>query len=264
MDAAMRAFEQDRRHLLAVVTAGRKKALEDKATISWERISDDMRRYLMEQAGDNWREEFLPVVKGLVEEHGEELALAFGFAFDVRNLEAMDWFNTYTAEFAGQVTDTTKDQIATMLQRANADGWSHQDMTKSLDSAFRAWMGDATEEDRVWLSERLPDSRYNYRAELIARDQTMRASNAGGAALYEQWGVQRKEWLATMDSRTRASHLAMQERYGPGTGGVPMNAPFQGNGEYGPWAVMYPGDDSMGAPLGEIISCRCTSLPVVD
>ena len=263
-DAAKQAFEKDRRNLLAINNAGRKKALQEKAMISWESTSDEMRRYMMEQSPENWQELFLPVIEGLVTSQGQGLAAAFGFQFDVRNLETADWFSTYTAKFAGEVTDTTKDAIATMLQRANVDGWSHNDMTKALDSSFRAWMGEATEDDRIWLRERLPGTPHNYRAELIARDQTMRASNAGGEALYREWGVERKEWLATGDKRTRTSHLAMETMYGPGTGGVAMNEPFRGDGDYGPWNVMYPGDSSLGAPLGEIIQCRCTSLPVVE
>ena len=58
-----------------------------------------------------------------------------------------------------------------------------------------------------------------------------------------------KEWVTVGDSRVREAHLAAdgQERL--------MNTPFDVDGEQLRW----PGDDGLGASLGNIINCRCSA-----
>jgi len=86
----------------------------------------------------------------------------------------------------------------------------------------------------------------------VARTETMRASNAGGFQLYKDWGVQRKEWLATGDNRTRDSHRAANGQI------VSIDEPFTVGGS----PMMYPGDP--GAPIAEFANCRCTTAPVFE
>lgn len=94
----------------------------------------------------------------------------------------------------------------------------------------------------------------------------MRASSAGTNALFDDWGVQYREWYATPDDRTRGpdspqSPSNYDHRVGAAFGQEPliakMGEPFIIGGE----ALMYPGDPA-GSP-GNTISCRCTILPVI-
>ena len=89
-----------------------------------------------------------------------------------------------------------------------------------------------------------------------ARTAFTGAQNAGRQAGYEaavQMGIElKKQWIATLDLRTRHSHAMLDEEK------VDYNAKFS-NG------LMFPGDPS-GAP-SEVYNCRCTTvafLPGVD
>lgn len=90
------------------------------------------------------------------------------------------------------------------------------------------------------------------RATKIARTETtkvMSQARQDGMDKVEKRGIKlEKEWVATLDGRTRDSHANMDgER-------VPKDQPFS-NG------LMYPGDSSGGAE--EVINCRCTMVAIV-
>jgi len=72
--------------------------------------------------------------------------------------------------------------------------------------------------------------------------------------LYSEFQVSEREWLSTKDDRVRDDHLAMDGRTAKMDEAWSMPDGSQ---------VMFPGDDSLGAPLGQIIQCRCTEIPVI-
>lgn len=57
-------------------------------------------------------------------------------------------------------------------------------------------------------------------------------------------------WVSMRDERVRVSHWEADGQT------VPINEPFIING----YKMMFPLDDSMGAPIDEIINCRCVEL----
>ena len=119
-------------------------------------------------------------------------------------------------------------------------------MQRGIGELFDRWtQAGADPVDAEFIDKRAPA----YRVETIARTETMRASNAGADALYKDWGVKRREWLATMDNRTRDTH---REVNGQVRG---MNEPFIVGGS----PMMRPGD----GPIGEVANCRCTLIPVL-
>ena len=133
-------------------------------------------------------------------------------------------------------------------------------MQNHLEQLFTQYInGGATGEDFEWYAERLPP----HRTEMIARTETMRASNAGISQIFEDWGIQEREWLSTRDDRTRTrakgdtyEHLASWPD-GPDGEIKPMNEAFVGTGQ----PLRYPGD-----PIGSAantINCRCTVIPVI-
>jgi len=175
-------------------------------------------------------------------------------AFNVENLLAQEWFDTYVLTFADPILETTEKQLSAMFKQAQVEGWSVPTMNKNLETIFQQWMdGDLSAEDFAWFEERMPA----YRREMIARTETVRSSNAGSEALYRSWGTQMKEWYSTPDARTRDAH-----RIGTAWGDpplvVPINQAFPVGGEY----LMYPGDPS-GSPE-QTVNCRCTVLPVMQ
>lgn len=248
-EGARTCFETDLREVLALAGGAKAKAKKARATIDWSAFEGDVAEYLSKS--ENWQGTFVPLIQGVVEEQGQRWATELGLAFDVQNLFARDWFNSYVMTFARDINQTTKDVLAQVAAQAIRDGWSIETMQGHIESVFRQMAyGDAPPDDLAWYEERMVP----YRSELIARDQTLRASNAGNHELFSEWEVGRREWLTTLDGRERETHhLANGQVRG-------LDEPF----EVGGYRMMFPGDDSLGADISEIIQCRCTELPIVQ
>ena len=89
-----------------------------------------------------------------------------------------------------------------------------------------------------------------------ARTAVTGAQNAGRQDSYvaaEKMGIKMKrEWLATLDNRTRHAHAILDGQR------VAVNEPFQVDGH----KIMFPGDPTAEAYL--IYNCRCTLIAAVD
>ena len=243
--------------MLAIVGEAKAAAYEGKAMVSWNNAMTDVSAYLVEHGGPNWRETFVPMLEGVIGAQAENWGSVLGLEFDLRNLfsegnskqiDANEWFTSYQFKFAQPINETTLSGLSNMFAQAQAEGWSVPTMQKHIGSLFQQWAeGDLTSQDFDWYAERMPP----HRTEAIARTETMRASNAGSHALFQDWGVQAKEWLTTHDARTRDSHLSAEAHYSEGgdPGPIPMSQPFVVNG----YPMMYPGDAELGAPASEYI-----------
>lgn len=103
------------------------------------------------------------------------------------------------------------------------------------------------------------------RSKVIARTETIRASNYGSVQGAKSTGLDlKKEWIRTYDSRTRDSH-ALMDRHAH----VSLDAPFllpnvelggtideEGQTEGPAFPAQFPGDPNL--PPGQSIQCRCT------
>ncbi|MGD8499943.1 MAG: phage portal protein, partial [Phycisphaerales bacterium] len=245
--AAEAAFRNDLEVILDIIN-------RNKQAVNWQVIDEAVREYLLGEAGDNWREAFLPVMAASIQAQGEIWAAELGMAFDVENLMAQQWFQDYTLVFAQEINQTTLDALDVMFVQAQAEGWSIPDMEGHLETMFQQWMfGDLTSEDFDWYDERMP----LWRRELIARTETMRSSNGGIFHLFESWNVPMKEWLSAFSPTTRPEHAEAGTRYmeGGNPGPIPMGQAFEVGGE----RMMFPGDPS--ASVGNVANCKCTVLP---
>lgn len=117
--------------------------------------------------------------------------------------------------------------------------------------------------DRERVLNRYSDRLLKHRGDTIARTETIASLNAG-----RDQGIQQlidagnitedqvvKVWDATMDSRTRPSHAAMEGQRRN------LNEPFVSAEGY---RLMHPGDSSLGAPGEMTISCRCVTRYDLD
>lgn len=246
--AAEQAFEADRRALQAGLSAGKKKALTQKATINWSTVEADWMDYIGAAGAENWRTTFRPAIQGVIEAEAKRFGTMIGVEFDVRNLLAEAWFSEYMLTFSQPINRTTSDALSTMLQQARKDGWGIDTMSNHLDTLFRQWSsGDVPPEEFAWYEDRLPQ----YRRQNIARTESMRSIAASDQAMFSNFNVQKKEWLATQDSRTRDTHAEANGQV------VGIDEPFMVAG----YPMMYPLDMSMGAPIEEAAQCRCVMLP---
>ena len=114
------------------------------------------------------------------------------------------------------------------------------------------------------MAQRYSNKLLRQRGETIARTETLKALNAGRQEALDQLienpnndiqaqDVTRK-WDASGDARTRPSHAA-------------ADGQVMSQGEafiVGGFALMYPGDTSLGAPGEEVINCRCYMSPEID
>jgi hypothetical protein len=226
---AIKAFEKQKRDILGLLHKGYRDALERKASVDWANLIDDTLAYLQENGEEAWRELFLPAVVGIVTDQGEQWSLETGIAFNIQNLYARNWFNKYLLVFAQKVNETTRDNIAQIMARAQAEGSSIPAIQDQLDSLFERYISGTTPDDPdwQWFTDRTPA----YRTELIARTETIRASAAGSMEIFRDWNVQKKEWLATMgDGRTRDTHaeangqvVGIDEKFD--IGGYPADCP---------------------------------------
>jgi len=255
-DEAANQFELDRRRLLAIMQKEKAAAIARKATIGWQNILMGWQQYML-MAGGRWREAFIPLFQGVITDQGNAWNDEFGMTFDVRNLFGEVWFSEYPLKFSVPIQKTTSATLHELIANAQAEGWSIPDMERGLGATFDKWIdNDEIPEDhpdRQFVTDRMPV----YRREMIARTETIRASNAGSQALFNDWGVELKEWIATPDNRARATHLAAWSDYSEGgtPGPIPMDQVFGVGGS----SLMYPGDPS-GSP-GETINCRCVLVP---
>ncbi len=248
-DAAVQAFEDDRRAILALVADAKGKSKQRKATLNYGELLDKILVYIAGDSQENWRKQFWPLIEAIVTDQGQMLNAAFGISFDVRNLFSEAFFDTYLIPFAQKIAETTEGSVRSMLQQGMTEGWSIDEMTDNLDKMFEQWMnGSLSPEDFAWYKERMPA----YRREVIARTETIRSSAYGSNAIYKGWGVKRKEWLTAIDGRQRDSHGAANGQV------VEVGEPFRVGG----YDMEYPGD--MNAPAEEVCNCRCTILPVMD
>ncbi len=88
------------------------------------------------------------------------------------------------------------------------------------------------------------------RAKLIARTETISASNLGSHAAAKAVQIPlKKEWVATPDERVRDTHADADGQIVDG-----MDSAFQVDGE----ELLFPGDTSLGATGMNIFNCRCT------
>ncbi len=128
---------------------------------------------------------------------------------------------------SGEITGTTRDKIAEELAAAHEAGEGIRDMATRIQSVFAEFN--------------------DYRAERVARTESTSATNQGFLEGYRQSGVANgKEWIATLDGRTRDSHAAQDGEI------IGLEESFSDG-------LMFPGDPA-GDP-GETINCRCVLAP---
>ena len=144
---------------------------------------------------------------------------------------ALDWIKLRSLTLAKSINKTTLEALRNELSLGFEAGESIQQLSKRIEGYF--------------------ETNAKYRAEMVSRTEVLAAANQGAVNRYEKEGIQKKEWFAALDERTRETHLeangqvvGIHDNFK--VGGDSMPAPGQGN------------DPS------ENINCRCTVLPYLD
>lgn len=161
-------------------------------------------------------------------------------SFDVTSPLVQHWIESRTFQLAKQANTYTLEKITEAVvdgvEEAVAEGWK---------------MGESIQA----IADRITDV-YDFaakgRAERIAQTETNTAANMGSLEGMKQAGVEKKQWLAVRDSRTRDTHRELDEDIK----GIDEDfVTTDGNHLIGP------GDPNCNAPE-EIVNCRCTMIPI--
>jgi len=145
-------------------------------------------------------------------------------SFDIDNPRAVAWIKRKVFKFSYEVNDTTIRKLRDVLVEALNAGETIREIAARVEELF----GHAE----------------RYRNEMIARTETISATNYRAYEAIKQSGLMaKKEWISTIDERTRDSHTEMDGE----TAG--LDEPFS-NG------LQFPGDPD--GPAEEVINCRCT------
>jgi SPP1 gp7 family putative phage head morphogenesis protein len=159
-------------------------------------------------------------------------------AFDV-------WIKAHGLKKAKEINTTTYEKLMKDLEAELAAGIEAGESIPNLSARIMATV------DGVY------DNMSTARAELIARTETLSSVNFGQATVYAEEGIERVEWLASMDADTRESHAAMDGKT------VAVGEDFSVPGFDGTDSdtMEYPGGGNV---AGQNCNCRCTILPVIE
>ncbi|MHB8171225.1 MAG: phage portal protein [Thermincolia bacterium] len=153
--------------------------------------------------------------------------------FDIHNPNVVEWLLTAEQTFAEHVNETTWNELRISL----AEGYEAGESIPDLANRVKAVM----------------DIAKTHRAVMIARTEVVGTSSQGALVGYAQSGVvDKKEWIAARDHRTRHWHLSADGQV------VELNDKFVIGGE----KMNAPGD--IGASAKNRVNCRCTIAPVID
>lgn len=173
----------------------------------------------------------------LLSERGNKVLDDLGImaSFNISNFNVQQALKEWVFKFADLVNGTTQEQLRDELSEAIAEGENIYQIRKRVQKVF-----DGTVRGEA------------YRAQMIARTETISIANGGSKLAYEQSKVvEKKEWLSSRDDRVRPSHTQ-------------ADGQIKGLKEkfiVGGFALDYPGDPN--APPQERIHCRCTMLPIL-
>lgn len=153
--------------------------------------------------------------------------------FSMRIIELMrQYYGIDLLNNAEQITQHTRDIIASILSDASLSGQSINDIVRALES--NPELGEM-------------------RARRIARTETTAAANTASLINAKESGVPMKKiWLSVHDNRTRHSHRMIDETK------IDIDDPFNVSGTQ----MMQPGvrkqPNGLDVPGKEIVNCRCT------
>lgn len=161
----------------------------------------------------------------------------FGISFDLENPRVAEWISKRGLEASDSINKTTKEALRSTLSEGVSAGETIPQLAARVSETYMTATAS--------------------RAKMIARTETIAASNEGALESYRQTGLKvKKAWLSANDERTRETHIQAGKEYDD-DGAIPLDAPFivgSGSGA-GPGLI----DDP-----AESVNCRCSVYPIIE
>jgi HK97 family phage portal protein len=177
-----------------------------------------------------WLKRYRPLIEKTMRAGGADLLDQVGVDFTQPNPTFQQVVQRRVTKLAGNVTETTLQQIRDVIGKARTDGVTMREMTTRIRQDV--FSGAITKT----------------RATTIARTETVGALNEGEMIAAQSSGVMRsKKWISQRVGDSRERHIAEEN-----AGWVAIDAPFTVTGK------QYPHDGIGGA--AENVNCRCSQL----
>jgi len=180
-----------------------------------------------------------PITQQIIQKQAQQEIENFNFSisFDLSNPRVVEWIEKHGLDAATNINQTTKDALRATLAEGVDAGESIVDLSKRVADVYGV----------------AKDARSN----LIARTETIAASNEGALESYRQTGLKiKKGWLAAFDERTRDTHIEAGQEYDD-AGAIGTDEEFFvgiGKGQA-------PGQIGLAE---EDCNCRCSIYPVIE
>jgi HK97 family phage portal protein len=113
---------------------------------------------------------------------GHVAGATIDIAFDVTNPNVANFLDNYIPKFTQQMAKTTREDLMKILKQSQEEGWSIPKLKDELKRKFNQYTDN--------------------RAEMVARSEVIRSSNAGAHMSYLQGDIKQVEWRDTDDQRT--------------------------------------------------------------
>jgi len=133
----------------------------------------------------------LPVYRDLTSDGLDKLTTK---AFQIVDTDALDFLANYTTTLAGDVNRETTDGIMRTIRGAIATGKGVDDIVRNLGEVVKDKESFRHAGSKVF-------SKAQYRMEVIARTEVLRAHNLGKLKFHQAVGIQRLEWFTMDDER---------------------------------------------------------------
>ena len=138
------------------------------------------------------------------------------------------FLNTYISQRVIEVSRTSVRKVTEAIERLRNDGKTNQEIARFIQADTRA---------------------RELRANTIARTEATTAMSKAQILSLESSKLNwEKAWFAIRDDRTRFDHFNTDPS---------LWIPIKDNFIIGGFPMAFPGDSTQGAPIGEIINCRC-------
>lgn len=178
------------------------------------------------------------------EKTAQEAAIYLGISFDQLNPEVLAFLDRYIPKFAQQMTETTIKELTGLVAKAQEEGWAVTRLRDELRAKFNHYS--------------------EARAEMIARSEIIRSSNAGARASYQAAGITKMRWVDTDDEHTCPFCQAMDGKVvGVNENFLEKDEEFIVTDEDGRELRMVASYEAIGHPPLHP-NCRCTIVPVID
>lgn len=232
---AVKLFEEEEREIEGLVNANKGKSIK---AIDFGAILKAVLGYLAVESIKKWQTDFLPLMMGLMQNQVEALVGTIGIDWEIENPAVAAFINEHAFEFAQRISETTADEVRRLILAAQDEGWSTLKLIDELQSVYGGWS--------------------EIRAEMIARSETIRSSNAGLVEGYRLNGITRIEWFAALD-----------ERLCPFCGEMHGKQVTIGEAWFVDGSEMQVGDERLVMDYGDVFwpplhpNCRCVMQPVL-